>query len=145
MIIIGTIALILVAVGSYLFGVYQQSRDEVIADGERKPDIEMLEEARWEISGNPANLAFVQQARMLDPTNETVHNLRLSQVIHSTGEGSKKNHIQSDRITVDAVKLNRQTGAITRAIISYENPYRDVAVSLLRRAGIKTSITENTV
>lgn len=139
MILASVTALLLgVAIG-YLLGIRHQAKDEVIPDGERHYDDEALHLARWQSMDLPDDLEFYSSARLLDPQDETIHNIPLSRVLAQTSAFSKKAQRSADRIILPAIKVDKQTRKVTRVILNPGNTARKIA-PLIRKSGIKVSI-----
>jgi len=131
---------IVIAIASYAFGLYHQSQSEVLPDALRLANVDVLAEMRWKARDGDLDMDFLRRVRAIDPRRTTVHNLTLDQVLRPTGTSTPAK-IHATRVTIDAVKIDPDTGAISLAILRPENPHAESIKPILSRAGILTTIS----
>jgi len=139
MILAAVTALIIGVSIGYLLGLRHQASDEVFPDAERQCDEDILHSVRWESRQIPYDMDFIRSARMIDPKEETIHNVPLSDVLVPTGQSGRRVQRHAERATISAIKIDRTTGRVRSAIMPNTRQARSIA-PLLRKAGIRTII-----
>ena len=139
MILASVTALIIGAVIGYLIGLRHQASDEVFADAERHCDEDLLHSVRWEPRKAPYDMEFVRSARMIDPKEETIHNVPLSHILVQAGGTDPKVQRHAERAIIGAIKVERINGRIRSAIMTDTRQARKIA-PILRKSGIRTII-----
>ena len=139
MILASVTALIIGAVIGYLFGLRHQAAEEVLPDAERLCDEEVLHSVRWEARKAPYDMEFIRSARMIEPKEETIHNVPMSAVLEQVGSTSQRAQRHAERAIIGAIKIERTTGRVRSAIMKNSRQAKKIA-PLLRKAGIRTIV-----
>ena len=135
MILAGVISLIIGLTLGYLAGLWHQSKDEILADEARTPDMSLIEEARWQVADLSEDMTYLKNLKSLDAHEGVIHNVRMSDVFRQIGDVSKKTQIQADRIVFDAVFVNKEN-RITTVVLRKSRNAR-IMQTILRKAGVK--------